>query len=403
MSKNSTAFLALLGIVLLALNMRAVLGNISPIVVQISRDIPLSSAALAILGGLPPVVFAVSGLLVPLLSRVLRIEALILFSLGLIVLGNVGRGLAADLGSLMVATGVVLAGIGVANVLLPALVKKYFPSHIVLVTAFSMSTMAIGTSAPAISSHSLTEALGWQFALGVWAAFAAVALVPWILLAARARRDGSATIVHLAGLNRPRVSGNVARSRTAWALLLVFALAQVNIYAMFAWLPTVLVDTAGMPWATTGVMLGVYALMGVVASVLVATFARRMRNPSPLMYVGIACFSGGYGGLLLAPTAAPWLWVALAGVGPTVMHICLMLVGLRSRTHDGAVALSSFMQGFGYAAGAAGPLVMGLLHGLTDGWALPLVLGVCTALVMVLGVAALRKDRFVEDEWARRN
>src|SRR5699024_8311138 len=80
------------------------------------------------------------------------------------------------------------------------------------------------------------------------------------------------------------------------------------------------------------------------------------------------CYVVAYGGLALAPSSAPALWTITCGLAATGFPLALALVNLRTLTHDGAVALSGFMQGFGYLFAATGPLVVGLLHSLTDQW-----------------------------------
>ena len=50
--------LALLGIILVAANLRTAVTALSPIVSEINLDVPLSTTAVGILGMLPPVCFA---------------------------------------------------------------------------------------------------------------------------------------------------------------------------------------------------------------------------------------------------------------------------------------------------------------------------------------------------------
>ena len=81
----------------------------------------------------------------------------------------------------------------------------------------------------------------------------------------------------------------------------------------------------------------------------------------------------GIAGLLFAPQAAPWLWVVLLGLEPLLFPLTLVLLGLRTRTHEGSVALSGFVQSIGYAIVALFPVGIGLLHGATDSWTGPLL------------------------------
>ena len=71
--------------------------------------------------------------------------------------------------------------------------------------------------------------------------------------------------------------------------------------------------------------------------------------------------------------------MVFAGLGPLLFPLSLVLINVRTRTHEGAVALSGFVQGVGYTLGALGPLVVGVLHQVTGQWTLALVVLLATA------------------------
>ncbi|MDF2555085.1 MAG: yycB 1, partial [Microbacterium sp.] len=108
-------------------------------------------------------------------------------------------------------------------------------------------------------------------------------------------------------------------------------------------------------------------------------------------------------GLVLAPTAAPWLWVVLLGTCPLLFPLVLVLLNLRTRTHEGAVALSGIVQSVGYAIAAVFPFGVGIAHTLTGGWTVPLGM---LAVLMIAGIPAgiiAARPRTVEEEWSRRH
>ncbi len=80
-----------------------------------------------------------------------------------------------------------------------------------------------------------------------------------------------------------------------------------------------------------------------------------------------------------------------------------MLLGLRARTHEGAVALSGFVQSVGYGVVALFPLGLGLLHDLTKSWVAPLLVLVVVALVAIPAGMVTARPHTVEDEWERRH
>ena len=86
-------------------------------------------------------------------------------------------------------------------------------------------------------------------------------------------------------------------------------------------------------------------------------------------------------GTMWAPGAA-LLWCILIGIGtgPTLI-LALAFMGLRTRDHRQAAALSLMAQSIGYFIAALGPIAFGLLHDLSHGWTLPLMLLAATLFV----------------------
>lgn len=155
----------------------------------------------------------------------------------------------------------------------------------------------------------LTSAMGhgWRLGLGVWAALAVVAIVPWLGLV----RDRSAAARPAPAGTRPATDGNsdgntgrIIRSRTAWALACFFGLQATAAYVTMGWMPQIFRD-AGLSAGTAGALLAVTMVMGVPLSFALPSLAGRMRHQGPLVVV-LALFGlAGYTGLWLAPAGAP--------------------------------------------------------------------------------------------------
>lgn len=390
--------LALLGIVIVALNLRTAVAALSPIAAHIAVDIPLSPAALGVLGMLPPVCFALFGILTPVFTRRFGIEPVLIVALLAIVIGNGVRGLSVSLPMLLLGSAVTFAGFGVGNVLLPPLVKKYFPDRIGLMTTVYATALSVSTFLPPLLAVPVADAAGWQYSLGMWAVFAVLALIPWLTLSLGHRPDKTA----LPEEAQPQLLVRAWRSSVGWSLAIVFAVSSLNAYAMFAWLPALLIDSAGVSPGQAGALLSLYAAMGLPASLVIPLLATRLRHVGVLVYLGVAFFIVGYLGLLLVPSQLTWLWVALAGCGPLIFPLSLALINLRTRTHEGAVALSGFVQGTGYTIGALGPLLVALLHDQTGGWTVPLLMLIGSAVVCALAGSVVARPHMLEDGKAAR-
>lgn len=389
--------LAFAGILIVAFNLRSAVAALSPIFADIRVDFPLSSVAVGVLAMLPPASFAVFGIVSPAFTRCLSIEALALISMAAIVLGDLLRAVSGSFTMLAISSVLAFAGMGVGNVLLPPLVKRYFPDRIGLMTSLYAMVLALSTLVPPLVAVPVADATGWRFSAGMWGILAMGAILPWLgILVRRAPKvtadDG------VIEEPEPKLLGRIWHAPIAWSLAIVFAVSSLNAYTMFGWLPEILHDVAGTDAGVAGVLLSLYAAMGIPAGLLIPILAVRMKNVGVLVYAGVACFFVGDLGLIFLPTVATWLWVAFAGLGPLVFPLCLVLINLRTRTHQGAVALSGFVQGLGYALAAVGPLVIGVMHQLTGEWTLPFIVLIASAVAAAIAGIVVAKPIQLEDQ-----
>ncbi|MEO7349065.1 MAG: MFS transporter [Terrimesophilobacter sp.] len=396
--------IVLLGIVLVSSNLRTAATSLSPIVGEVSRDIPLGAAGLGVLGMLPPLTFAAAGIFAPRLARRLGLEASIVVAIVAMIAGFSARAVASEYWGLFAGTLLALAAAGAGNILLPPIVKRYFPDRIGLITSLYATAVAVGIALPPIVAYPIAASAHWRMSLAVWAMLAIVSLPPWIAVLVQRRRSLRAALDTAPELEEPEPAllGRIWHSRVAWAITMVFALTSFQAYALFAWLPQLLVDQVGVSALEAGLLLGAWGLLGMVASFIAPILVARLSNVGWVMHVGAAGFFFGYLGLLLAPGVSPWLWIALCGVGQIIFPACLALINLRTKTHEGSIALSGFAQAIGYLIAALGPLLVGLLHDITGGWVASLSLMCGAAVLFVYFGVVLRTPRFVEDELAAR-
>ena len=395
---------ALLAVIAVALSLRTAVASISPIIAEIREDIPLTNVGIGLLGMLPPIFFALSGFVGPLVSRRLGLELAIVVSIAVMAAGHLVRAASGSFTILLIGSALVLMGVGICNVLLPPVVKRYFPDRIGLVTATYATIMSISTAVPSLLAVPVSDSLGWRFSLAIWAALAGVALLPWLVLLARQRRasaeraadDLSAVEVPDAALER-----RLWHSPVAIAIVVTFSVSTINVYALFAWLPQILIDIVGVSPAAAGTLLAVFSIAGLPASIIAPILVSRLRSPAWIIVAGVVSFLVGYIGLLAAPGTLTVVWVLLLGLGPILFPVCLVLINTRTRSHTGSVALSGFAQAIGYSVGAFGPLIVGVLHDATGGWTLPLVFLLATTLAAIFGAVVLSKPAFVEDQLAR--
>jgi CP family cyanate transporter-like MFS transporter len=396
-------------VVLVALNLRIAVASVSPILDLVREDVALSATEAGLLGTIPVMSFAVFGSLTPVLARRLGLEPLLVLAMLLSVTGEVVRSGTSTATGFLGWTVVALAGMGMGNVLLPPVVKRYFPDRIGVVTSVYSVTMSISTALPALLAVPVAERLGWRTSLSVWSVVGVLAALPWVVVVVRS----AAARAELAGVlrrsptttpaltSRHRSGGRVWRSPLAWGMGVTFGMNSLNVYAMFAWLPQILIDD-GMSANAAGVWLSVFAILSLPPALVAPIAAARMRNPIGLIVFFVACFVVSYVGLLVAPGGPVWLWIVLGGLGPGAFPVLLALMNLRTRTSAGAASLSGFTQGVGYAVAGTGPLLVGVLYDATGGWTAALLFLIGTLVVLLVAAVVACRPVMLEDTWGPR-
>jgi CP family cyanate transporter-like MFS transporter len=403
--------LVVVGIVLSALNLRPAITSLGALLEEVRDGLGMSGSVAGLLTSVPPLCFAVFGVTAPRLARRFGASAVVCAGMVAIAAGLVIRPYAGGTAGFLAASALALMGIAVSNVLMPVIVKRWFPDRVGSMTGLYSMALALGTSTAAAVTVPMTEALGgsWQSGLAMWAALATAAVVPWLPLV-RDRGTAPAGRVPAREVPSPRREGavregpspalRITRSRTAWALAVFFGLQATAAYITMGWMAQIFRD-AGVPAGTAGLLLAVTMVMGVPLAFVIPRVATRLPHQGPIVLALGICGLAGYAGLYFAPAQGAWAWALLLGVSNCAFPLALTMVGMRARTGAGVAQLSAFAQSTGYLISIPGPLLVGVLYESSGGWGLPIAL--MTALMvpqMVVGVMAGR-DRTVEDEAAR--
>ncbi|MEW1658406.1 MFS transporter [Streptomyces sp. NPDC093707] len=376
-----------LGVVLLALNLRPALVAVSPLAGTIRTESGMSAAATSLLTALPLLCFGLLAPVAPRLGRRLGMERSLLGTMVLICLGA-GVRLLDSVVALFAGTVVIGAGIAVANVLLPSLIKRDFPARAGLMTGlYSMSlfggaALAAGITVPVQQAAHLT----WQTALACWGALAVLALVVW-LPQVRTRTQVSAAAAREAA--HP-VRG-LWRSPLAWQVTGYMGLQSLSYYAAAAWLPTMLKD-AGMDAGDAGWMLSFSSLLGIAGSFLAPVVVGRRLPARALAALGAVLCAAGFVGVWAAPVGGAYVWMTLLGLGQgAAISLALLFIVQRAPDARHTAQLSSMAQCFGYILAATGPAVLGAVHDASGTWTAPLaVLLVLLVPQVVMGFGAAR-------------
>ncbi|MGW4072747.1 CynX/NimT family MFS transporter [Streptomyces asiaticus] len=399
------------GLMLAALNLRPAVTSLGPLLEEVRDDLGMSGTVAGVLTSVPPACFALFGLTAPRLARRWGPGAIVCAGLAAIATGLLLRPFAGGTVVFLAASALALAGIAVSNILMPVIVKRWFPDRVGAMTGLYSMGLSLGTAAAAAATVPMTDALGgsWRSGLGVWALLAAVALVPWLFLA-RAGASGPAaggtdtdasaaaeTAAAPADAPADAPAVRITRSPLAWAMAVFFGFQATAAYISMGWMPQIFRD-AGVSASTSGLLLAVMMAMGVPLAFVLPRIAARLRHQGVLVVVLGVFGLTGYAGLWLAPAEGAWAWAVLLGIANCAFPLALTMIGMRTRTHAGVVRLSAFAQSVGYLLSIPGPLLVGVLYQHSGGWGQPLALMAGFMVPQIVAGVLAGRDRHLEDE-----
>jgi CP family cyanate transporter-like MFS transporter len=361
------------GIMVLAVNLRAAITSLPPVFPELSAALHLSSTSIAVLAAIPVLCFGLfSGVAAPL-SRGFGEERVLLAALLLLAAGLLLRGAAP--GS-MLFPGTVLAGgaIALMNVLLPSLIKRRRPEQAGLLIGAYLLMLGVGAVVASLIAVPVFRAAAaanpgssWpvQLTLGLWALPAVVAAVVWLPQIRYHTKPGRAA--------DPRARLALRRHALAWQVAAFMGLQSLNYYATLSWLPTLFQDR-GVSAAAAGGLLALMNGGNAIAAMAMPMVAHRARDQRLLVAAAVLAIAVGLTGTLAAPTGSAVVWALLLGLGQgSSLGLAIFFTAARAPDPVAAASLSGFAQSTGYLIAAAGPLGVGFLHRATGGWTVPVL------------------------------
>jgi MFS transporter, CP family, cyanate transporter len=243
---------------------------------------------------------------------------------------------------------------------------------------------AIGAGLAVPVEEALAE--GWRVGLAAWAIPAAAVAALWLPWAAQGARAARAVTAP---------SPALWRDPLAWRVSLFMGMQSLIFYSVLSWLPALL-RSEGIEREAAGALLSAGLLAGIPTGLLVPMVAARMRDQRPAVAGTVAVLAVGLLGLMLAPAELPALWAVLIGMAVgALLSLAFLFFNLRSPDQEHAAELSAMAQTVGYTVAAAGPVLVGVLHDLDDGWTLPLAFLLAAATVLLLAGLSAGRDRQV--------
>ncbi|MEU3476514.1 MFS transporter [Rhodococcus sp. NPDC006774] len=425
--KSRTVF-AVFTVVVFGLGLRLLFGSTSALTSNIAAFYSAGSVSMALLTTGPVIFLGVCAAAAGSLLRRARVTDVLVGCLILVAVGTAVRAVP-SWPVLVAGTLAAAAGIAVANVLGPVLVRVIVQEwslrerpgkqdwslqerpggrewslqerpespavsarRLGLLTGVLTAVISASAGVASGVSVPLTESLdgAWRWVLGLWAVPVVIAALCMALLSRMFARTGSSPAV--SGSVGSQGSSGVLRSPVAWAVTAFMGVQSLMAYSLIAWLPTIYRDR-GVDAAAAGLLLTALSVSSVVTALTVPNVATGLSRQSVLAVAVVLPTVAGLLGVLSSADSWALLWAVLLGLGQGgQLSLAMTLMNLRAATARDAASLSSMAQTVGYMLAACGPVVCGAVHSATQRWEPSvLFLLVMTAPMAVAGALAGRR------------
>ena len=382
MTKKSNSILIILGVIFLSLILRTPITSVGAIVGPLKSILDINNTVAGFITTIPLIAFAIFSPMVAKFSNKAGLEKTLLFSAVII---SIGLGLRFYINTYVffITTFIIGVGITVGNVLLPGLVKKYYPEKIGIMTGFYAVVMNIGAAVAAGISYPIlsTNIGGKNFATGlavnIWIIIAVVNIVIYVAMS----KNNNASVVTD---THEKVHGYFKYSKM-WTIMLSMGLQSALFYCSVSWFAEIMISKDFSP-ETAGLLLSISQFAQFPSTFIVPILADKLHNKLiiPVVItigylislVGMLYTSGNF---VLMLTFI--IIFALAGGGS--FSYVMYLFSVKSRNESEAADISGLAQSGGYLLAAIFPPLLGYIRDISD-WNKALYVLILTAAVLLI-------------------
>ena len=376
--------------------------SMAPLVAPITAELGIGHSTMgAILGAWPLVYIAAA---IPCGMLLDRLGARVALLIAALIMGasGVARGLAGDEMALFAAVGLFGIGGPLISIGAPKLIANWFEGTS---RGTAMGIYITGPSLGGIAALSLTNGVlmpltgqNWRLVLFLYAGFVAASGLLWLAIASHpaARAHGStqadgkkfdiAAFTEILRLREVRI-----------VLAMSVGIFFIN-HGLNNWLPELL-RARGLTPALAGYWASIPTVIGVIGSLIIPRLATPDRR---LQVMALLFVSALLASLLLHANPGPWLASGLILQGIARSSMMTIAILLLMETPGVPKARLGLAGGLFFTAaeigGVLGPLTIGVLSDLTDGFTVPLmaVTGACLVLIMLIGVLGRARSAQIE-------
>lgn len=373
----STALRRSLPIFLVAVNMRAGLILIGPLLPILKEEYNLSIFSESLLASGPLLLFSLSAIFMRRVNRLGNTNQIIFLAVSVLTLSLILR-ITGGVIPLFIFSITLGISVAILNYMLPVWVKENNKDNTGLVTGIyaaimgTCASISLAITAPLAAATSLS----WRLSMFPWIAIGIISLMYWWVKMPKSKIPA---VIESEG---SFWSNPLFKNKTAWAITLFFGFLNMIHYASATWLPTILLSkdfTLNQASATVAVA----TLVGSLLSLAVPHYASRSNDLRAVLMLFSLMLALSYLAISMDTGWRLVLWVITANIGVYVtFSLALFLVIFRGADAEKTKFLSIMMQSIGYLLATTSPLILGFIFGATADWN--------TSLLFLVGLSILQ-------------
>ena len=382
MTKKSNSILIILGVIFLSLILRTPITSVGAILGSLKSILDINNTVAGFITTIPLIAFAIFSPMVAKLSNKAGLEKTLLLA-ALII--SIGLGLRFYINTYVffITTFIIGVGITIGNVLLPGLVKKYYPEKLGLMTGFYAVVMnvgaavAAGISYPILSSNIGGEKFSTGLAVNIWIIIAVINIFVYTAMS----KNSSVSEVK----NKHEKVHGYFKYTKMWTIMLSMGLQSALFYCSVSWFAEIMISKDFSP-ETAGLLLSISQFAQFPSTFIVPIIADKLNNKLVIpvvitieyliSLVGMLYTSGNF---VLMLTFI--IIFALAGGGS--FSYVMYLFSVKSRNENEAGDISGLAQSGGYLLAAIFPPLLGYIRDISD-WNKALYVLILTAAALLI-------------------
>jgi len=389
---NKDAIRQGLPIFIAAINMRAGLTIMSPLIPILKEQYHLSSFLLSFLTSLSVLCFAGSAFLMPLVGKIGGTNRVIAVALTVLTVAIFLRTIG-NLPMLFISSLTVGIAIAVLNFSLPVWVKENSSGHSGLITGIYITVMGAFASISIAVAVPLAKATswGWRLAMVPWLVIGFFSSAWWLIKTSKSsdsRHMQLSSKFHRQLLRRPG----------AWSIAVFFGLQSMIYYGSATWLPTILVSK-GFILRDAGFVVSITGLLGSIIGIVAPHYASKLPDLRLLLAIVGAIVAVCVIGVIFDHGWHLVIWLLIWNIGLSVTFpLSLLLTVKRSTVASETRSLSIMAQGVGYLMAAFAPGIVGAIFDATLNWNIALIAPLLLSIVLAgVGYFAGKPDKIALD------